>query len=502
VQAADSANNNGWVETLRTPQPERSDRPLPINLATALALSGARPLIIRAAEAAAWIAEAQLQRAKVLGVPALNLGMVYIRHDGIGPDFNRGLNHPFSPTSQSQPINQNVNYLYLGGSIYRIVPLTDVIFDPLAARRVLNARRADIQTAKNDALMETADAYFSVHQYRGQYAGALDAVIRGRKLVSRIAGLSEDLVPTVEVDRAMRLLADLEQAAALARERWRVASANLTQVLRLDPSAVIVPLEQDHLQLTLIDPSRPLNELLRIALTYRPELSSQRALVEAAEERVRREKYRPFLPVIFLTGYQTPNHYRMQEGLFGTGTSGRLTYWGMREDLSIQLAWEFENLFFGNLARVKKQRGEESREIVKLFQVQDTVAAEVTKSQARLQSAAVRVLEAERSMHEAVRNFDGNFEGLLHTKRFENFLHLVIRPQESVIALQHLLVSYNEYFATVAEYNRAEFALFHALGYPAQEVARFRPPGYIVPIRTTRGFGLPPVDVGPPPATR
>ena len=32
-------------------------------------------------------------------------------------------------------------------------------------------------------------------------------------------------------------------------------------------------------------------------------------------------------------------------------------------------------------------------------------------------------------------------------------------------------MAFDEYFTTVAEYNRAQFELFHALGYPAREVA-------------------------------
>ena len=51
--------------------------------------------------------------------------------------------------------------------------MTNAIFEPLAARQVLKSRRWDIQTAKNDALVATAKAYFDVHQYRGMYAGAL-----------------------------------------------------------------------------------------------------------------------------------------------------------------------------------------------------------------------------------------------------------------------------------------------------------------------------------------
>ena len=93
------------------------------------------------------------------------------------------------------------------------------------------------------------------------------------------------------------MLADLEQQAVSARQQWRVQSARLTRVLRLDPRAVVEPLEHDHVQITLIDPARVLDDLMPIALTNRPELASRRALVEAAEVGVRREKARPFIPI-------------------------------------------------------------------------------------------------------------------------------------------------------------------------------------------------------------
>ncbi|MGO8899872.1 MAG: TolC family protein, partial [Isosphaeraceae bacterium] len=205
---------------------EPTDLRFPINLATALRLSDARPLMVAAAQASVWVAEAQLTRAKVLWVPQLNIGFDYIRHDGGGPDFNKGI--------MTAP---SVNYFYGGAGLWQIQALTDVVFEPLAARQVLNSRQADIQSAKNDSLFMTAEAYFSVHQYRGMYAGALYAVELGHDLVDRISRLSKDLVPRVEVDRARNMLADLEQQATSAREMWRVHSANLTQVLRLDPRA-------------------------------------------------------------------------------------------------------------------------------------------------------------------------------------------------------------------------------------------------------------------------
>jgi hypothetical protein len=480
---------------LKPAELEETDLAFPINLATTLKLADARPLVVAAAQAGAWVAEAQLQRAKVLWVPTFNAGTDYIRHDGFGPDFNRGVN------TSERPLNQNINFLYSGIGLTQNVAMSDAIFQPLAARQVLNSRRWDIQTAKNDVLLMTANAYFQVHQHRGQYAGSVDAADRGRKLVDRLTILSEDLVPKVEVDRAKRLQADLQQHVALARQNWRVASANLTQLLRLDPRVVIVPQEHDHLQITLINGNRPLDELIPIGLTNRPELASQQALVRSVAQRIRQEKGRFLMPSLMLNGFQTPSEL-IEFGAQGFGYDRNMNLWSLRDDLSPQAMWQYEGLGFGNMARIKEQRGEQSRSIIEQFKVQDAVAADVTRAQARVQAAAVRVLQADRSLRGALITYDGNYEGLAETKRFGDVLVQVFRPQEVVIALENLQVSYNNYFSTVAEYNRAQFELFHALGYPAREVSALNPPGTVESVDTSRPVYLPPVGVGPPPATR
>jgi outer membrane protein TolC len=469
---------------------EPTDVRFPLSFATALELADARPLVVAAAQARVWVAEAELTRAKVLWVPMAIFGVDFLRHDGGGPDFNKGI--------MTAP---SVNYFEAGPGAVLYFNLTDAYFQPLIQRQVLNARHWDIQAAKNDALMQTADAYFRVHQYRGMYSGALYTVERGRDLVQKISDLSRELVPTVEVDRARNMLADLEQRAVFDRQEWRVASADLTQILRLDPRAVVVPLEHDHTQITLIDPGRSLDDLMPIALVNRPELSSRQAEVVAAETSVRREKMRPLLPLVLLGGFQTPAMYT-QLGIFGLGPNSSLNQWRGRADVSVQLMWQLEAFGVGNLARIKAERGNQSRTIIELRNTQDTVAGDVTRALARVQSAAARVLQADRALRTAIITFNGHLEGLGQTRRLENVLILTYRPQEAVYSLQQMNVSFREYFTTVAEYNRAQFDLFHALGYPASELARLRPPGEIQPVDTTRPPYLPPVGNGPPPAAR
>jgi hypothetical protein len=164
--------------------------------------------------------------------------------------------------------------------------------------------------------------------------------------------------------------------------------------------------------------------------------------------------------------------------------------------------WQLEAFGIGNLARIKGQRGNESRAIIDFYETQDRVAGDVTRALARVQSAAVRVLQADRALRTGIITFNGNYAGLQQTSRFGDVLVLVNRPQEAVFALQLMYTAFEEYFRTVADYNRAQFELFHALGYPARELAGLRPPGEIMPVDLSRPDYLPPVGNGPPPATR
>jgi hypothetical protein len=139
--------------TLPAATPLPTDLRFPINLATALRLSDARPLIVAAAQASVWVAEAELQQAKVLWVPGLNVAADYLRHDGGGPDFNKSI--------MTAP---SVNYFYAGAGLWGAIPTTDALYQPLVAQQVLKARHWDVQSAKNDVLLRTADAKWSISQ--------------------------------------------------------------------------------------------------------------------------------------------------------------------------------------------------------------------------------------------------------------------------------------------------------------------------------------------------
>ncbi len=125
--------------------------------------------------------------------------------------------------------------------------------------------------------------------------------------------------------------------------------------------------------------------------------------------------------------------------------------------------------------------------------VQDQIAQEVVQAHAQLEAATAQVGYAEQHVHTSLRSFHGNVRGLSQTRGAGDLLQLVIRPQEAVAALQELQRAYDRYYRTIAEYNRAEFQLFHALGFPARTVAVEQPLGELQPIDTQRPPQMAPV---------
>ena len=176
-------------------QPEAHETPLAINLPTALRLAGARPVVIAAADASVQTAAAGLAKAQAAWLPNLNMGAGYYHHDGA----TQGQGGTFSINTKDQ--------FTAGGGLYAKLDTTNALFGPLAARQVLRARQIDVQTARNEAQLATAEAYFNIQQARGRLAGVQDVVDKGQALAERARRLGQGLFDPTDVSRARTQLA-------------------------------------------------------------------------------------------------------------------------------------------------------------------------------------------------------------------------------------------------------------------------------------------------------
>jgi outer membrane protein TolC len=492
--AAEPESGGGKVaqaefEVPATPAAQSQGTPLPITLPTALTLTGANALDIQIADERVRTATAQLDRAKVLWLPNLNFGVDYFRHDGQIQDI---VGTVFT-TSRSS--------LLVGAGPQAVVSISDAVFAPLAARQVARAAQFDAQASRNDTTLAVAVAYFNVQQARGEVAGAAESLRRAEDLVARTEKLAPDLAPVLEVNRARTEAARRRQAVETAYERWQVASADLTRLLRLQPGTLVEPAEEPSLSVGLIDPAAPLDELVAIGLTHRPELSSYQAVVQAALARVKQEERRPFYPILAARGVGS-NPTQLAGGYFGGGLNDDMQNFGARFSIDLQAVWEFQNLGFGNRALVREREADGRRALLELLRTQDVVTAEVVQAHAQAVRAARRLVAAEDGVANAVATAEKNLQGLGQTKRAGEQLILVFRPQEAVAAVAALDQAYRDYYQAVGDHNRAQFRLYRALGHPAQALC---PVGH--PVETRPATGAPalppahptPVSVGPPP---
>jgi outer membrane protein TolC len=445
-------------QLLPAPAAEVGEELLPVNLPAAMRLANAQAWDIALAERHLRIASAQLQGAQVLWLPNLTGGVDYLHHDG-----------PVVSTTTGAVADSSYGSLYAGVAPLAVVSLTDALFTPLAQRQVSCAQSVNVQTATNDTLTALAIAYFDAVEARACLASIDDVVRRLEELVHKTESLAPELVPDLEVARVRTALASAEEVREAARRNWRSASAEVVRVVRLKPAVLVAPLESPQLQMTLISAERTPEELIPLALRSRPELTYREAQIEAACYRLRQERCRPLLPIFLARGDGTQVPYPMAFGAFGAGPGGTLSNFNVRSDFDLQAIWQLNNLGLGNRALIQQRVEERELARIEACKARDIVAKEVTQTWADLRSASRRIGQAERELQQALISAAKNLESLGETKRVTgNIRILVIRPLEAVVALQALNEAYYHYFGAVADYNRAEFELYRALGNPAQ----------------------------------
>ncbi len=319
---------------------------MPINLSIALRLAQTNNLDIAQARAVVDQAGAILQRARVQVLPNLNIGSTYVHHEG---NIQR---------TEGNIIRVNRDSLFVGGGPGLTMSFADAVFAPLVARQLRTASQAGLQRVNNDTLLAVSDAYFNVLRARRRLA-RVEATLEflTSKQPAKIRSDSKGLLPVVEamqqVGAAEALKAEVERVLvevqrrreerAAAIQELRIAATELARLLRLDPQTRLWPMEDFRVPMEIPGPwfSQSPEDLVRLALVNRPELAENQALVQAAVERVRTARFRPFLPNVILN-YNWgdfgggPELMRSGTRTF-FGNSGRITHFEPRTDFDVSL---------------------------------------------------------------------------------------------------------------------------------------------------------------------
>jgi outer membrane protein TolC len=433
----------------------------PVDFPTALRLAGADNWNVQLARERVQTATARYDAARVLWLPTINAGIGYTKHDGqiqrtLGPVVDVSRNSFFvggGAKVSGAPL--------AGGSggparLQVDLSLADAIFKPLAACQLVHAAAARETATFNDTLLQASLAYIDLVEAQGQFAVAQQNLTDAEELRK----LSEAFVASgkgsqADISRVLVETSSRRQDEIQARMRVQIASAELARVLQLDldklgTSTTLVATENQPVPLQLVFSSANLSELVSQAHSSRPELAEQMARIAAAQQNLRAERYRPFVPNI---------HVGTSAGGFGGGVNDNLHQLDGRSDVDILAVWQLDNLGLGNRAAKDERRSQFRLANIEFSRTRDLITTEVTQAYHQVQAEHQRMQLAQANVEQADDSYRRN---LLRIEGLEGL------PLEALQAVQAVASARRNDFATIAAYNRAQAQLLRAIGSPIE----------------------------------
>ena len=147
----------------------------------------------------------------------------------------------------------------------------------------MTTARAAAAAVQNDVLLRVCLAYLNLLGAEGRQAIAR----KNREEAALVAKLTSDYAQTgqgrkADADRAVVELKRRDAEITQAEGGTLAASARLAQLLDLDPSTRLKPIDGWAVPAPVVPDFIPLPELLAIALLQRPELAARRSEVRTA----------------------------------------------------------------------------------------------------------------------------------------------------------------------------------------------------------------------------
>lgn len=463
-------------------------RTSPIDLPSALRLAGIEnlELVVARQRVEAVVAQQQLAAAQIL--PTLNLGTNFDSHTGL------------LQQSSGKIINVERSALYAGAGANAVaagtvsIPglqynlnVSESIYNYYVNRQRTEAARFASQAAENEVLLKVATAYTDLLRARAQRSIALLT----RNDAREVARLTKNYALTgdgrqADAERAATELARREADVVESYARVGQASRRLCELLNLDNTIQLRPVESQLVPQPIVPNQVPLPQLLTIALIDRPELKSRQAAIRAALLELDSAKMLPFSPQM-IAGFSG--------GVFGGGSSlvasstppavglppnqPRFGNFDDRLDIDLVLYWSLRNMGLGNKALIDAARARAQNADFEQLATLDRVRHEVADSYVRTHA---RFAEIETRSRGVVSGAEAFSEDMIRVKGREG------RPIEVLDSLRRLSDSRRDYLNSIVEYNQAEFDLYVALGKPpADTLARPVPEDFNGAPRKTSG---------------
>jgi outer membrane protein TolC len=449
-QATTSANKPLAPATPAIPPPAQT---MPLDLSEALGLAGAENPTIAIARTAVEAALAEQLQARALLLPNLNAGTNYDYHAGV-------LQSSFGAIREvdRQALDVGAGTGAVGAGTIPVPgvqlygAVTDAIYAPRIANKVLATRQFDASATNNNVLLDVGVLYYALIGAEARLA----AVHQSETDLEIVVKLTADHAAQgqgreADADRARSEALLLHQEELRAQEEVAVASARLAQLLNIDPSTRLVSRQGPGQQLMLVNLEQPVDKLIETALRYRPELAARSAAIQASQERYHEEQARPFLPTL-LVGYSA--------GGFGGGSNLALSFFGnfgSRSDVDAVAFWTWQDLGLGNLALQRRRRAEMRQAEADQLETINTIRNQVAESLAQATASQRKLSLIQRQLERAG---DGVQRDLQRVRGLAGL------PIEVLNSVRLLSKAREDYVLALTQFNQAQLRLFVSLGQP------------------------------------
>ena len=403
----------------------------PIDLPTVLRLAGAQNLDVQLAAAA--VAEARANRTSALEkfFPSLSPGVARTHHEGNTQAVDGSI------------VDVTKSSYAAGLTLAAQVPLGEALYGALQSRQLLKAADASLDVQRQESLLAAVQGYLELVRASALVAVTRDAAATstsyeqqlGEAVRAGIAFRGDEMRVRTQ---SQRLQIDVQQA----QQQQQIAAARLVQVLNLDPLVTLAPADAAPLPLALAGLDAPLESQISRAQQDRAEAGRSGALLSAADAARRGVLYGPAIPSIGAQAFG---------GQFGANRDNA----GTSRDYYLGLNWRIGP---GGLFDLGRIRASDAR--LRTAQLADEkqhaeIARQVIEGRAQVDGLREQVGLAESAMAAAGETLR------LTRDRKQLGVGSVL---EDIQAQQELVRARTQYFASVTELNKAQYALLRALG--------------------------------------
>lgn len=456
---------------------------LPIDLGTALQLAGTTnpELLLARQRVLESIAIRQLAAAQLL--PNLNIGTNYDSHRGVLQQSNGNI----------LKVNRDSLYLGLGaGAVGSGTVATPGLnynlnvgaawYGYLVSRQRITTTAAVAESVNNDVLLRVCLAYTDLLRNDGRRAIAG----KNRAEAAELVRVTEIYAKAgqgrrSDADRAAVELRKRDAELTQAEADTLTASARLCQLLSLDPSTRLKPIDGWVVPAPLVPDPVPLPELLAIALMQRPELAARRSEVQQMLYELSLAKVLPFSPNV-IAGFSAgkfgggsdlvSSPMGFVSGTGQTVTAPRFSSLEGRTDFDVVVFWTFRNMGIGNLAMVRAADSRVKQTQLRELETLNLVRTQVAESHARVAARFLQIDATEKAVRASSEAFT---EDLTRIKDGQG------QPLEVIDSLRLLGRARYDYLDTIIDYNRAQFQLWVSLGKPPANALARPVPADLVP---------------------